>query len=103
MAAKSAGYSGVIDEEEEGEAEEENEEVGRVRKKGREGPKRRKGGNNDNQTRKIRKKKTTPKKRETVNIQHDKDLEKSGPSQDLTPDEQLTKARSKEGKRKSKK
>ena len=32
-----------------------------------------------------------------------KHLEKSGPSQDLTPDEQLTKARSKEGKGKVKK
>ena len=74
-AAKSAGYGVGIDEEEEGEAQEASEEVGRGRKKGREGAKRKKDGDNDDQTREIRKRKTTPKKREIVNIQEDKYLE----------------------------
>ena len=56
--------------EDKGEAEEVSEQVGRGRKKGREGAKRTKTNDNDNNgTQKISKRKSTPKKRETNNVQ----------------------------------
>ena len=53
---------------------------------------------------KISKRKSIPKKWETSNIQNDSTLNISpGPSHDLIRDDEITKARSKEGKRKVKK
>ena len=52
----------------------------------------------------FQKKKTTPIKRDTHDVQDDSTLKLSpGPSHDPTPDKEITKARSKEGKRKVKK
>ena len=58
----------------------------------------------DNSTSKISKRKSTPKRRDTTNVQKDSTLQVSpGPSHDLTPDDEIAKARSKEGKRRVKK
>ena len=97
-AARSVGYREGEDEggvEGEGEAEEE------VRWGGAE----RLDKDNDDRTCQISKrKKTTPKKRDTCDIQEDTTLKVSpGPPHDLVKDEELAKARSKEGKRKVKK
>ena len=78
--------------------------MGRGRKKGRKGAKRKKANDNDDGTSKISKEKSTPMKRETSNVQEASTLHISpGPSHDLIRDDKITKARSKEGKRKVKK
>ena len=86
---------------EEDEGEEVVQEVGRGRKKGRQGTKHKRHDNNDNDsTQKISKRKYTPKKRDSRDIQKDTSLEVfPGPSHDLTPDAEITKARSKDGKK----
>ena len=65
----------------------------------------RKKGNDDNDSNHIiSKRKSTPKKRQSVDVQKDRTLHVSpGPSHDLIRDDEITKARSKEGKRKVKK
>ena len=95
------GEGGVEDK---GEVEEVSEEVGRGRKKGKEGAKRKKTNDDDDGTQKIPKGKSTPKKWQTSNIQKDSTLNVSpGPSHNLIRDDKVTKARSKKGKRKVKK
>ena len=92
--------------EDEGEAEEVSEEVGRGRKKGRERATRKKTNDDDDddRTQKISKRKSTPKKWEIRDVQKDSTLNVSpGPSHDLIRDDKIIKARSKEGKRKVKK
>ena len=54
--------------EDKGEAEEVRKEVGRGRKKGREGAKRKKTNYDDDRTQKISKRKSTPKKQETSDV-----------------------------------
>ena len=84
-----------------GEAED-IQEVEKGRKKGRKGAKRKK--TNDDGTSKISKRKSTPKKWETSDVQKDSTLHVSpGPSHDLIKEDEITKARSKEGKSKVKK
>ena len=75
--------------------------MGRGRKKGRQGAKhKRRDNDDDDSTCKISKRKSTPKKRDSIDIQKDTSLEVSpGPSHDLTPDTEITKARSKDGKK----
>ena len=82
-AARSAGYGGGEGKgegegiaEDKGEVEEVIEKVGRGRKKGREGVKRKKDKDYDS-THKISKRKSTPKKRDTTNIQKDSTLQVS--------------------------
>ena len=55
-------------------------------------------------TQKISKRKSTPKQRDSTDVQKDTSLEVSpGPSHDLTPDAEITKVRSKDGEKKVKK
>ena len=82
--------------EDEGEVEEVSEEVGRGRKKGREGAKRKMSNDDDddNRTQKISKRKSTLKKWETSDIQKDTTLNVSpGPPHDLIRDNEITKQR----------
>ena len=77
--------------------------MGRGRKKGRQGAKH-KRHDNDDSTQKISKRKSTPKKRDSTDIQNDTSLEVSpGPFHDLTPDTEITEVRSKDGEKKVKK
>ena len=72
--------------------------MGRGRKKGRQGAKHKKHDNDS--TQKISKRKSTPKKRDSTDVQKDTSLEVSpGPSHNLTPDTEITKVRSKDGKK----
>ena len=81
------GRGGLGGVEGEGEAEEEVSEVGRGRKKGREGVKQKKTTDKDNNDRTCQisnRKKTTPKKWDTCDVQEDTTLKVSpGPSHDL--------------------
>ena len=59
---------------------------------------------NDDSTQKISKRKSTPKKRDSTDIQKDTSLQVSpGPFHDLTPDTEITEVRSKNGEKKVKK
>ena len=90
----------------EGEAEEEVSEVRRGRKKGREGQNERRPLTKTMTTgrAKFPKEKKNTKKRDTCHVHENTTLKVSpGPSHDLVKDEELAKARSKEGKRKVKK